>query len=88
MEAKQKGGDIMSKKTYDVVVRKKAKGDFDTIYAQKVEGTLADSYVTIYGETKDGRKFRRELASDAIEEIEREEGWNEEKNADDNSDKA
>lgn len=63
---------IMNDKTYDVIVRMKEKGDFDTYYCDKVIGKMTDKSVKMYLTSKVGKKRTVEVSTDMIESIERE----------------
>lgn len=60
----------MIEKNYDFIVRLKLTGDFDTFFATKIEGTLADPFITIYTKNKEGIEKKTQISSDLVGQIE------------------
>lgn len=57
-------------KNYDYIVKLKRLGEYNTIFATKVTGTLADKSIIVTTQRKDGTTRTAEFNSDSVESIE------------------
>lgn len=59
------------KKNYDAIVKLIEKGDYDTIFATKVEGNLRDESITVWTQSKAGIVKKTEYLKGTVESIEK-----------------